>query len=177
MGLTENQIIAREKRKQASGYRFRKMDEEFLWLQNHAIVDLIELVGEDELFVDGLNSIDDDFTTSIQKEAWNLPTINLDSKIDYVINEKWYAGVNVFYIGERKEQQFYPASLSLPDPNFTNTLEGYFDVNAHLGFKYSERLTAFLRANNITNNNYQKWLNYPVQGLQVVLGVNYKFDF
>ena len=67
MGLTKNQIIAREKRKQASGHRFRKMDEEFLWLQNHAIVDLIELVGEDELFIDGLNSIDDDTSLTIYK--------------------------------------------------------------------------------------------------------------
>ena len=125
----------------------------------------------------GLSGTFNSFTTSVQKEAWNLPTINLDSKIDYVINEKWYAGVGVFYIGERKEQQFYPASLSLPDPNFTNTLEGYFDVNAHIGFKHSDRLTAYLKANNITNQNYQKWLNYPVQGLQVVLGANYKFDF
>jgi outer membrane receptor protein involved in Fe transport len=63
------------------------------------------------------------------------------------------------------------------NPRVAKTLESYFDVNAHVGFKYSDRLTAFLRANNITNQNYQKWLNYPVQGLQVVLGVNYKFDF
>ncbi|MBC7749854.1 MAG: hypothetical protein H7Z76_14990, partial [Methylotenera sp.] len=51
------------------------------------------------------------------------------------------------------------------------------DVNANVGFKYSARLTAFARANNITNNAYQKWLNYPVQGFQVILGANYKFDF
>ena len=84
---------------------------------------------------------------------------------------------SVIFCRDRKEQQFNLASLSLPDPNFTNTLDSYFDVNTHVGFKYSEKLTAFLRANNITNQNYQKWLNYPVQGLQVVLGANYKFDF
>jgi hypothetical protein len=27
------------------------------------------------------------------------------------------------------------------------------------------------------NQAYQKWMNYPVQGFQVVLGANYKFDF
>ena len=57
------------------------------------------------------------------------------------------------------------------------TLDRYFDVNAHLGYKYNERWTAFLRANNITNKSYQKWLDYQVQGCQVVLGANYKFDF
>jgi len=125
----------------------------------------------------GVNGTFSSFATNFEKEAWNLPTIKLESKIDFAINEKWYAGAQLFYVGDRKEQQFNLTSLSLPDPNFTITLESYFDVNAHVGFKYSERLTAFLRANNITNNNYQKWINYPVQGLQVVLGANYKFDF
>lgn len=125
----------------------------------------------------GINGTFSSFATNSEKEAWNLPTIKLESKIDFAINEKWYAGAQLFFVGDRKEQQFNLASLSLPDPNFTNTLDSYFDVNAHVGFKYSEKLTAFLRANNITNQNYQKWLNYPVQGLQVVLGANYKFDF
>lgn len=125
----------------------------------------------------GINGTFSSYTNDIQKEAWNLPTIKLDSKIDFNITEKWYAGANVFFVGERKDQQFYLTSLYLPDANLTNTLHSYFDVNAHVGFKYSEKLTAFLRANNITNQNYQKWLNYPVQGLQVVLGANYKFDF
>jgi outer membrane receptor protein involved in Fe transport len=124
----------------------------------------------------GINGTFSSYTNDIQKEAWNLPAIKLDSKIDFYITEKWYAGANVFFVGERKEEQSYMTSLVI-DPRVVKNLAGYFDVNAHIGFKYSEKLTAFLRANNITNQNYQKWLNYPVQGLQVVLGANYKFDF
>jgi len=124
----------------------------------------------------GINGTFNSYTNDIQKEAWNLPAIKLDSKIDFIISEKWYAGANVFFVGERKEEQSYMTSLVI-DPRVVKNLAGYFDVNAHVGFKYSEKLTAFLRANNITNQNYQKWLNYPVQGLQVVLGANYKFDF
>ena len=116
------------------------------------------------------------YKTTNEMQAWNLPQIKWDSKIDYVINEKWYAGVNVFYVGQRKDIKYVSASL---DNNLkvVKNLEGYFDINAHAGFQYSDRLTAFLRANNIANNSFQKWLNYPVQALQVVLGVNYKFDF
>lgn len=125
----------------------------------------------------GISGTFSSYTNDIQKEAWNLPSIKLNSNIDFNITQKWYAGVNVFFVGERKDQQFYLTSLTLPDPNFANTLESYVDLNAHVGFKYSDRLTAFARANNIMNNAYQKWLNYPVQGLQVVLGANYKFDF
>jgi outer membrane receptor protein involved in Fe transport len=79
-------------------------------------------------------------------------------------------------VGERKDQKLNTDIIYVVAPS-PITLESYFDVNAHVGFKYSERLTAFLRANNITNNSYEKWLNYPVQGFQIVLGANYKFDF
>ena len=124
----------------------------------------------------GINGTFSSYTNDIQKEAWNLPTIKLDSKIDFNITEKWYAGANVFFVGERKDQKLNTDIVYIVTPD-SITLGNYFDVNAHVGFKYSEKLTAFLRANNITNQNYQKWLNYPVQGLQVVLGANYKFDF
>ena len=122
----------------------------------------------------GINGTFSSYTNDVQQEAWNLPTIKLSSNLDFNITEKWFAGANVFYIGERKDFQINTAFAANAVPV---TLKSYFDVNANVCFKYSYRLTAFARANNITNNAYQKWLNYPVQGFQVILGVNYKFDF
>lgn len=122
----------------------------------------------------GINGTFSSFTNDLQQEAWNLPAIKVSSNLDVNITEKWFAGANVFYVGERKDFQTNTAFSANAAPV---TLKSYFDVNANVGFKYSDRLTAFARANNITNNAYQKWLNYPVQGFQVILGVNYKFDF
>ena len=82
--------------------------------------------------------------------------------------------MNVFYVGERKDMQ---SNLDLVTDPAVVTLKGYFDANAHLGYKFSERLTFFLKLNNIGNQAYEKWLNYPVQGFQVLGGANYKFDF
>jgi hypothetical protein len=124
----------------------------------------------------GVNGTFSSYTNEFQGEAWNLPAIKLSSTIDFNITEKWYAGANVFYVGERKDQKMNTDIVYITPPS-PITLDSYFDLNAHLGFKYSDRLTAFLRANNITNKAYQKWLDYPVQGFQVVLGANYKFDF
>jgi hypothetical protein len=124
----------------------------------------------------GVNGTFSSYTDEFQGEAWNLPAIKLSSTIDFNITEKWYAGANVFYVGERKDQKLNTDIVYITPPS-SLTLGSYFDVNAHVGFKYSDRLTTFLRANNITNKSYQKWLDYPVQGFQVVLGVNYKFDF
>ena len=122
----------------------------------------------------GINGTFSSYTNDFQQEAWNLPTIKINSNLDFNITEKWFAGANVFYVGERKDFQINTDFAANAAPV---TLKSYFDVNANVGYKYSDRLTAFARANNITNNAYQKWLNYPVQGFQVILGVNYKFDF
>jgi hypothetical protein len=116
------------------------------------------------------------YTNKTQGEAWNLPELQLNSKVDFMVTEKWFAGVNLFYVGERKDQQLNTDIVYVTAPG-PITLDGYFDLNANVRFKYSERFTTFLKANNIMNNGYQKWLNYPVQGFQVMLGGNYKFDF
>lgn len=131
-------------------------------------------ISEDVTF--GIDGTFSSYTNEFQAEAWNLPAIKLNAKVDFNITEKWYAGANVFYVGERKDQKLNTDIVYVVAPS-PITLDSYFDVNAHLGFKYSDRLTAFLRANNITNKSYQKWLDYPVQGFQVILGANYKFDF
>ena len=107
-------------------------------------------------------------------EAWNLPSMKLSSNLDVNITKQWYAGLNVFYVGERKDMQ---SNLDLGTDPVITTLKSYFDANAHLGYKYNERLTCFLKLNNIANQAYEKWLNYPVQGFQVLVGANYKFDF
>jgi len=122
----------------------------------------------------GINGTFNSYNTDNVVEAWNLPTMKLSSTLDVTITKKWYAGLNVFYVGERKDMQ---ANTSLAIDTTPITLKSYFDANAHVGYKFSERLTFFLKANNIGNQAYQKWLNYPVQGFQVLGGANYKFDF
>jgi hypothetical protein len=124
----------------------------------------------------GINGTFNSYTNDFQDEAWNLPTVKINSNINFNITPKWFAGANVFYVGERKDQKLNTDVVYVVQPS-PFTLPSYFDVNANVGFRYSDRLTAFLKANNITNKAYEKWLNYPVQGFQVIAGVNYKFDF
>jgi hypothetical protein len=131
-------------------------------------------ISEDVTF--GFDGTFSSYTTDLQSEAWNLPAVKLNAKVDFNITEKWYAGANVFFVGERKDQKLNTDIVYVIAPS-PITLDSYFDVNAHLGYKYNDQLSAFLRVNNITNKGYQKWLDYPVQGFQVVLGANYKFDF
>ncbi|MEZ7498909.1 TonB-dependent receptor [Flavobacterium sp. Arc3] len=122
----------------------------------------------------GISGTVNSYTNDFQQEAWNLPTVKLNSSIDVNITQKWFAGATVFYVGERKDIQSNTAFALNSSPVI---LDSYFDANAHIGYKYNSQLTGFVRANNISNNDYQKWLNYRVQGFQIVVGANYKFDF
>ena len=125
----------------------------------------------------GINGTFSSYSTDVEKEAWNLPAIKLATTLDVNITPKWYAGTSLFFVGERKDI-FRQATVTLPFPPDENiTLKSYFDLNAHIGFKFSERMTFFLKGNNLANQDYQRWLNYPVQGLQILGGASYKFDF
>lgn len=124
----------------------------------------------------GINGTFSSYSTDAAKEAWNLPNLKIGTNLDITITPKWYAGTNLFFVGERKDQ-FVRSSLLTNYPIETITLDSYFDLNAHVGYKHNERLTFFLKGNNLANQNYDRWMNYPVQGLQLLGGASYKFDF
>ncbi|MEZ4853399.1 TonB-dependent receptor [Flavobacterium sp.] len=128
----------------------------------------------------GLNGTFNSFSTNTQDEAWNLPELKIGANLEVTITKKWYAGTNIFFVGERKDIITIPTDAAVVPILYTQkqiTLDSYFDLNAHIGYKYNERLTAFLRGNNLANQQYNRWVNYPVQGIQVLLGASYKFDF
>lgn len=117
------------------------------------------------------------YSTDDEAEAWNLPDIEASLFLDYQIDEHWFAGANLFFVGERKDQFTIEQSFFPVGPPQTITLDSFFDANAHVGYKINEQLSAFAKANNIFNQDYQRWLNYPVQGIQFLAGANYQFDF
>ena len=128
----------------------------------------------------GVNATYNSFSTEIESEAWNLPQLKVGTSVDFDINEKWYAGANVFFVGERKDRVTVQDDMMAFPVTFTQqvqNLDSYFDLNAHVGYKYNGRLTGFLKGNNLANQQYNRWTNMPVQGIQILIGANYKFDF
>ena len=132
----------------------------------------------------GVNGTLNSYVVKDEKEVWNLPVIQLSSFVDYTFNSKWYANAKLFFVGQRKDQLTINATniqpwntIPLQEKNELVSLNSYFDLNAQVGYKHNERLTFFIKGNNLANQNYQRWLNYPMQGVQILAGANYKFDF
>lgn len=128
-------------------------------------------------FTLGINAEVFSYNTETDQPAWNLPKMTGSLFMDYQIGKKWYMGANLFYIGEREDFSSVAVASLAPSQFQKITLDGYFDANAHVGHRLSDQLSVFVKAANIANNNYARWANYPVQGLQILAGATYKFDF
>jgi hypothetical protein len=69
---------------------------------------------------------------------------------------------------------FFAGSPYLQRGNQSGRLSGA-DLSAGLEFKINKSFSAFANVNNIFNNTYQRWYNYPVYGLNFLGGVVYRF--
>ena len=55
------------------------------------------------------------------------------------------------------------------------TLSGAADFSAGVEISINKKISAWADINNIFNNKYQRWNNYPVYGLNILGGVIVKF--
>ncbi len=111
-----------------------------------------------------------------EQEAWNLPEVKASVLIDYQINNQWFAGAQLFYVGERRDID----NTIVTDPTLPEavvTLDSFFDANVNLGYRLNDQLSFFIKGNNLVGENYERWVNFPVQGIQFLGGVTYKFDY
>ncbi len=117
-----------------------------------------------------------DYENEDEQEAWNLPEVKASTLIDYQINKQWFAGAQLFYVGERKDID--NTVVTLPTlPVATVTLDAYVDANVNIGYRLNDQLSFFIKGNNLLGDNYEKWVNFPVQDIQILGGITYKFDY
>lgn len=116
------------------------------------------------------------YDTDVFEYAWNLPDIKASFFTKANFTEQFYGGLTLFYIGERKEIG-WAFSSPLTDPVPYLALDSFVDLNINFGYNLNDQLSIFLKGNNLLGENYQRWLNYPVQGLQFMGGATYKFDW
>lgn len=124
----------------------------------------------------GVNANYNNYSTDVQKEAWNLPELKASLFSNFNITEQLYGGVSIFYVGERKDMEWTQSSFGSSLVREVK-LDGYVDANVHFGYRFTDRISAFVKGSNLFSDNYTKWMNYPVQGIQGMVGATYKFDW
>ena len=123
----------------------------------------------------GLSGEYNNYSATDLNQVYNMPESKIGAKLHVDFTDQWFAGMQVFYVGQRYERNVQ--NLINPQVNFEDyTLKAYTDMNAYVGYRPNAKWTAFVKGNNLFNENYMQWRNYKVQGLQINAGVMYKFD-
>ncbi len=102
--------------------------------------------------------------------AWHMPIWDLSFSTRYAFREKITLQADLYLIGS----QFVPSEdLSKFGP--AQELNGLIDINLSGEYRINQNISAFARVNNIISDHYYTWHNYPMQGLNFLLGVNWSF--
>lgn len=120
------------------------------------------------------NSYDTDF----EAEAWNLPELEAKVFGHYNLSEQWRFGLTAFFVGEREA---FNGTVVNPISNISvtnqQTLEAFIDLNFAVEYALNKQFSVFINGNNLLSANEPRWKAYHVQGIQVLGGLSYKFNW
>jgi len=116
------------------------------------------------------------YTVDNLPEPSYLPEFKVNLNANYQLGEKWYLHSTLFFVGDRESLQFQ----NLPADGIGldyQTVDSFVDLNFGVDYQLSERLGIFVSGKNLLGDNYEQWRNYQVQGLQIMGGLSYQFDW
>ena len=64
-----------------------------------------------------------------------------------------------------------------PSYSVVKLAENLIDLNLKIEYQYNTNWSFFANGLNLVAGSYEKWHNYPVQGLQILAGAKYHFGF
>jgi hypothetical protein len=107
------------------------------------------------------------YATDEIPEAWHRPGYRVTLGASYNLFEKIIFNADMIMQGNMKAFD--------PEADKTVKLKSAFDLNFRAEYLVSDTFSAFVDLNNITSNKYPVFLNYPVRGFQVGVGITWKF--
>ena len=108
--------------------------------------------------------------------AWNLPVLEFQLRGSYNLYDKFLLNIDG-RIETGRKALVYEAGEGVLEENdqlYVN-LGSIVDFNLGVEYRYNKRITAFFQLNNIISQRYNSWYNYPVQPIQVMGGVSFRF--
>lgn len=112
------------------------------------------------------------------EEAWGEPGLKASINADYkFMDDRLIIGGDLFVLGNRKATQHDHMLFGLVE---TENLPSYdlktvLDLNVNATYLITEQWAAFAEIHNALNNNYDRFLDYPVNGITAMGGVMFKF--
>jgi len=104
------------------------------------------------------------------KAPYSMPTFTTQLNLGYNMSDKFLWKASVLTMNKRE------SGIEVA-PNTINatTLKGFVDLNLGLDYRYTKNISLFVNLNNLTNNEYERWVNLPVYGFNVMGGLTVSF--
>jgi len=99
-------------------------------------------------------------------KAWNTLPLEFTSSL------RWWAFKQVLL---KADFYAYSGSFYLAKGNVAKAFKPGSDLSAGIEFKINKTFSAWFDVNNILNDKYERWHNYPVYGLNLLGGVRVNF--
>jgi hypothetical protein len=119
------------------------------------------------------------YATGSELHAWYQPTTRMTLSAGYNIDDKLLIGLDVFTEGQRRAKSLTQVrdddAVLEDDGTYTVNLNAYLDANLNIEYRYTKRLSGWLRFNNFLASRYAFWNLYPVQRFNAMMGASYSF--
>lgn len=102
-------------------------------------------------------------------EAWHEPKLLLNLHLGHQWNDRWYFASVVNYESERYAPTFNAGIQNI------HSLKPVVDMNLYARYTLNEQLALFGSLNNLFHQRYERYYNFPVQGIQLFAGISLKF--
>lgn len=100
------------------------------------------------------------------EKPFHRPSVELYWGNTLTVSDKLITNVQLYHLGGL----YAPDPFSFVEP--VKKLEPIFDVNAELTYLLNQQFGVFVKMNNLLGKNYQRFIYYPQQGLNFLVGVN-----
>lgn len=103
---------------------------------------------------------------TVNEKAWGLLPLEVKAAMKLqVLKDLWLKSDLFAWSGPQYQTQAGPA----------DRLKGAFDLSTGLEFRFSKSLNFWAQFNNLFNNEYQRWNQYPVYGFNFQAGIVFSF--
>ena len=99
-------------------------------------------------------------------QAWGILPFEFNSQLNWVYNKKLQIDAS---------GQFWTGSKTSAGLGNAYQLNNTFVLNAGMQYTISDHWTFWGKGENLLDQQYQRWANYPSLGVQIVAGIQYKF--
>ncbi|MFO8130288.1 MAG: hypothetical protein R6T99_10355 [Bacteroidales bacterium] len=112
----------------------------------------------------------DNYSMDNEEKAWHKPNFSAGIGAWYTLAETFTMGMEII-----TEGPVYAKLYNEQQEVIAEQIDARADLNLSFEYRISEDFSAFLNFNNILNNDYLKWYNYPVQKFNFLGGIGFSF--